>query len=185
MLHSCGRTSNTLFHIFIRKESRIGRDDQVWNCWALKFLHRESSSETRSNLLILLHGIYPFQVGLHLFLRWWPKVVSITIFSWSRCQMRHPALPDWLLRRHLALICGSNSSKQRPGIFAWCGGQNLREVIQWIFTDQKKYRARKRSPESTRGAHEAGACAQGGRARPPPTWMPRVLPALLLIFLFS
>ena len=26
-----------------------------------------------------------------------------------------------------------------------------------IFYDQKKYRARKRSPESTRGAHEAGA----------------------------
>ena len=25
-----------------------------------------------------------------------------------------------------------------------------------IFTDQKKYHARKRSPESTRGAHEAG-----------------------------
>ena len=33
-------------------------------------------------------------------------------------------------------------------------------------------------------AHEAGGHAQGGRARPPPSWRPRVLPGLLLIFLF-
>ena len=35
MLHSCGRTSNTLFHIFIIKKSNIGRDDRVWISWAL------------------------------------------------------------------------------------------------------------------------------------------------------
>ena len=33
-------------------------------------------------------------------------------------------------------------------------------------------------------AHEAGA-RPGGRARPPPSCTPRVLPVLLLIFLFS
>ena len=31
VLHSCGRTSNTLFHIFIREKFNIGRDDRGWN----------------------------------------------------------------------------------------------------------------------------------------------------------
>ena len=75
----CGRTSDTLLHIFIRKKSNIGRDNRVWNSRALQFSHCESSSESRSDLLILLHGIYPFQISLHLFLRCWPKVVSIAV----------------------------------------------------------------------------------------------------------
>ena len=53
------------------------------------------------------------------------------------------------------------------------------------FYDQKKYRARKRSPEGTRGANEVGGRAQGVRAHLPPSWKPHVLPRLLLIFLFS
>ena len=50
-------------------------------------------------------------------------------------------------------------------------------VVRWskpsgdyimIFTDQKKYHARKRSPESTQGAHEAGGVPRGvGRALHP------------------
>ena len=51
--------------------------------------------------------------------------------------------------------------KQEQRIIAWYGGQNLQGIIQWIFTDQKKYRARKHSPESTRGAHEAGGAPWG------------------------
>ena len=52
------------------------------------------------------------------------------------------------------------------------------------FTNQNMYRARKQSLEGTRGAHEVGGRAQGGRAHPPPSWGPHVLPGLLLNFLF-
>ena len=129
VLHSCGRTSDTLFHILIRKKSNIGRDNRVWNSRALQFSHCESSSEAGSDFLILFHGFYPLQIVLHLFLRGWPKEVKIVVCHWSRCRMRHPALPDWLLRRHPALICSSNSSKHKHDIFAWYGSQNPRKVI--------------------------------------------------------
>ena len=50
-------------------------------------------SEARGDFLIF-HGIYSHQVSLHIFLHCRPKVVSVAVYRWFRCWVRHPTLPD-------------------------------------------------------------------------------------------
>ena len=57
-----------------------------------------------------------------------------------------------------------------------------------FFPGRKTSYSQRWAPEAYQGAHEAGGGAQGGRARPPPSWMvggpPLVLSSLSIFYIY-
>ena len=73
------------------------------------------------------------------------------------------------------------SSRLVPPRFRLVAAEFLPESLLMIFfLGQKTSYSRRWTPEACQGAHEAGVRAQGGRARPPPSWMVGGPPQVLL-----
>ena len=132
----------------------------------------KSRLKMRGSFLFLLHGIHPFQV-------------SFAIYSGAWCRVRDTTLPDRILRRHLALDLLQKQLETKTEDICVVRWSKSSGYYLMNFNRPKEVSCKKtESREHTRCPQGRGA-RPGGRAHPPPSWTPPVLPRLLLIFLFS
>ena len=184
MLHSCGRTSNTLFHIFIRRNltlegiTEFGMAELYSSPIVNTARKREVTCWSSSMASTLFKSV---SISSSVDCPKWPTSLY-ALGSSVRWDTRLSPIDSWedILLQSAAETAQTKNRGFRRGTVVKTFGRLYNE-----FLPTKRSIVQENRVQRAHGVPTRQGARPGGRARPPLSWKPHVLLGLLLISLFS